>query len=151
MADLTYYIFDGILVGFAGGGHIFMIAGSGGGSGSTSHTGSDTANNVYATGVKTTGGSKSKSHKHGGPLPLGKYKIHPSAKNPHLGRSCYLEPDPHNQMFGRSGFYIHGTGPHGSDGCIVPPSRLSFLLDQIDKDGGGTMFVEETTGGERFA
>jgi hypothetical protein len=148
MADLTYYIFDGILVGNAGGGYIFMTAGSGGGSHSTSARATDVADNVYATGVQTV---EKPQHRHGGPLPLGKYKIHRSSKHKHLGRSCYLEPDKHNQMWGRSGFYIHGAGPHGSDGCIVPTNRLTYLLDRIDKDNGGTLFVEETTGGERFA
>ena len=149
--ELTYYIFEGLLVGFAGGGFIHIFAGSGGGAGSKVHHTSWTANNPYATGVKTTGKAAAKSHQHGGPLPLGNYTIHPSAQHSRLGRSCFLEPDSHNYMHARSAFFIHGQGRHGSDGCIVPFEKLGFLLDQIDKDGGGTLHVLETMHDRRFA
>jgi hypothetical protein len=29
---------------------------------------------------------------------------------------------------GRDGFYIHGAGPHGSDGCIVPTDKGQFQV-----------------------
>jgi len=68
-----------------------------------------------------------------GPIPRGTYAIgppfdyrrthtHPHGTGPY---SMRLTPDPHNQMFGRSGFLIHGASEnpkhHGqeSDGCIV--------------------------------
>jgi len=142
--ELTYYIREGLLVGYAGGGFIHVLAGAGGGAGSKVRRASWTANNPYATGVKTSGKAHSKSHKHGGPLPLGKYKIHPSTQHKRLGRSCFLEPDSRNYMGNRSDFFIHGRGRHGSDGCIVPFEKLGFLLDQIDKDKGGTLHVVET-------
>jgi hypothetical protein len=61
-----------------------------------------------------------------GPLPQGSYSIGAAlAIGP--GRTgkfvLPLRPDPANQMFGRSGFYIHGDNPAenftASDGCIV--------------------------------
>jgi hypothetical protein len=151
MAELTYYIFEGVLVGFAGGGFIQIFSGSGGGAGSTKNPTAWTANSPYATVVKTKGKASSKQHEHGGPLPLGRYTIHPSSKHQKLGRACYLEPNKRTYMFGRSGFYIHGKGRHGSDGCIVPSERLPFLLDRIDRDGGGTLHVMEGMEGDRFA
>jgi hypothetical protein len=150
--ELTYYIQEGLLVGYAGGGFIHIFAGSGGGAGSKVRRTSWTANNPYATGVKTAGKKDSPRHRHGGPLPLGKYTINPSAIHKGLGRSCFLEPDSRNYMGNRRNFYIHGRGRHGSDGCIVPFEKWGFLLDQIDKDNGGTLHVVETMDmGVRFA
>lgn len=56
----------------------------------------------------------------GGPLPPGRYLLHPPAAHPRLGPASFLEPDPANAMLGRDDFWIHGPGPRGSDGCIVP-------------------------------
>lgn len=70
----------------------------------------------------------------GGPIPPGAYRIHRSATNDVLGRSSFLEPDPANAMWGRDGFFIHGPGPKGSDGCIVPEqSCVAPILDRIDR------------------
>ena len=62
-----------------------------------------------------------------GPLPVGLYTIGLPADHPEsVGRfAMALVPDSANIMFGRSGFYIHGSDqdPHKfgqeSDGCIV--------------------------------
>lgn len=76
-----------------------------------------------------------------GPIPPGKYTIGPLEAHPVLGPAMALTPDPANQMFGGSGFYIHysnarrdaGEAPYrsvpgrnSSDGCIVctEPSGL---------------------------
>lgn len=56
----------------------------------------------------------------GGPLPPGRYLVHPPVRHPRLGPACFLEPDPATAMFGRDDFWIHGPGPRGSDGCLVP-------------------------------
>lgn len=56
----------------------------------------------------------------GGPLPPGRYLVHPPMRHPRLGPACFLEPDAANAMFGRDDFWIHGPGPRGSDGCLVP-------------------------------
>lgn len=150
-AELTYYIFEGLLVGYVGSAFFHLSAGSGGGSGSRVARTTLVANNPYATGVKTAGGAHAKGHEHGGPLPLGTYTIHPSTKHAKLGRAAYLEPTGKQAMHGRGGFYIHGQGRHGSDGCIVPFEKLTFLLDSIDKENGGTLHVLETSGDFRFA
>jgi hypothetical protein len=61
-----------------------------------------------------------------GPLPAGIYTITAINDDPHRGpHTCVLTPDPANQMFGRSGFLIHGDTANrthtASDGCIVAP------------------------------
>ena len=59
-----------------------------------------------------------------GPIPQGHYTIGPSFKDPHKGPIVmHLIPDPANQMFGRSGFLIHGDAiadpGSASEGCII--------------------------------
>ena len=73
-----------------------------------------------------------------GPIPRGAYAIsapfnyqktqaHPHGTGPY---SMRLTPDPHNQMFGRAGFLIHGpsTNPQHygqeSNGCVILPLPL---------------------------
>jgi len=151
-ATLTYYIFEGLLTGLANG-HVYNLeALSGGGGGSTAHPGNADTNNPYSQGVKTTG--EGKAHRHGGPIPMGRYRIEPPAQNRHLGRSCRLDPFDRvqdKQMFGRDGFFIHGRGPHGSDGCIVPLESFGQLMDDLATDRGGVLYVYEAMDGGRFA
>jgi hypothetical protein len=59
-----------------------------------------------------------------GPLPRGKYTIGPPHTSGHTGPyTMNLEPDPANEMFGRSAFRIHGDSiaapGTASNGCIV--------------------------------
>ncbi len=59
-----------------------------------------------------------------GPLPAGFYIIDNAYTHPHLGPICMnLEPDPTNQMKGRSLFRLHADSIEhpgfASDGCIV--------------------------------
>jgi hypothetical protein len=68
-----------------------------------------------------------------GPLPQGKYTIEKAIDSPTLGALALpLTPDPENEMFGRSGFFIHGDDSkwpgHSSDGCIVlgPAARQAI-------------------------
>lgn len=77
-----------------------------------------------------------------GPLPRGTYTIghlfnyHRTAASPHgTGpASMRLTPDSSNQMFGRSGFLIHGpsTNPshygQESNGCIILPLSLRHRI-----------------------
>ena len=106
-ASLTYYIWEGVLVGTAGGRLFHLLALSGGGAGSTKKSADFGGGDyVYMTGAKTTG----KKHKHGGPIPVGRYVIHKPEKHPHLGLAAFLEPDKTNRMMGRGGFFIHGRG-----------------------------------------
>lgn len=64
-----------------------------------------------------------------GPLPIGNYQIGPAEDNPDVGLyAMFLAPDRSNEMFGRSGFFIHGDNPQlnhtASDGCIVLPNPV---------------------------
>jgi hypothetical protein len=59
-----------------------------------------------------------------GPLPRGKYKINTPHNHSRLGPFVmFLQPDPENEMFGRSAFYFHGDNSRGdrsgSWGCII--------------------------------
>jgi hypothetical protein len=59
-----------------------------------------------------------------GPLPRGLYNMTALIDSPHTGlATIILDPDPANQMFGRSGFRIHGDNAAAnhtaSDGCII--------------------------------
>lgn len=151
-ADLTYYIFEGVLAGTVGPKMFHMEALSGGGGGSTLGKTSDAVNNPYSEGLKTAGKGSAKGHVHGGPIPPGKYTIQAPAQHPHLGLSAQLV-HPHWKPFGRDGFYIHGRGPHGSDGCIVPLNKIQFqeLMAALTASNGGTLFVQEAMEDIRFA
>lgn len=111
--DLVYNIVEGQLSGSIDGEFIFGRAGSGGRAnsktpGALNHW---LANNPFAVRVK-----KSADHP-GGPLPLGRYFV-----VTHESRSNWLRliPADGTAMHGRDGMAIHGRGPRGSDGCIVP-------------------------------
>jgi hypothetical protein len=151
-ANLTYYIFEGLLTGIIDGRLYHVPALSGGGGGSTKHAGEASTNNPYMEGMTTSATVDPKRHVHGGPIPPGKYKIEKPAHHPHLGLSAKLVHPKWHPM-GRAGFYIHGRGPHGSDGCIVPldSSQLQSLLNALAQSNGGTLAVEESMGGDRFA
>ena len=148
--NLTYYILEGVLTGTVGGKLFHMLAVSGGGAGSTKHRPTASANNPYMEALKTKGSSA--GHVHGGPIPPGKYTILKPSHHHHLGLSAKLV-HPRFRPMGRDGFYIHGRGHHGSDGCIVPLDAVKFhqLMSALTRSDGGVLFVEETTGGERFA
>jgi hypothetical protein len=150
-ADLTYYIVEGVLTGIVNGQVVHMIALSGGGGGSTLHKTVMSMNNPYMETLKTVGSGK--HHVHGGPLPPGKYHTCTPAHHPHLGLSARLDPATPKPPMGRDGFYIHGTGPHGSDGCIVPTDKTQFqkLMGMLTASNGGTLFVAETMDLSRFA
>ena len=63
-----------------------------------------------------------------GPLPQGKYKFGTPVAQSHLGPFAIpLIPDPANEMFGRSDFFVHGdTTPSGnaSEGCVIVPRSV---------------------------
>lgn len=146
-AQLTYYIFEGVLTGFAGEKTIHMTALSGGRGGSRlKNVTTDAANNPYLTGLAT---SHSKGI-HGGPIPTGRYAIEtPKVQN--VGEHKILAAklvESHKLANGRGGFFIHGRGPHGSDGCIVPSSDSKFdeLMTALRKDSGGVLYVQQAMG-----
>ncbi|MFO1250125.1 MAG: hypothetical protein U1E77_03030 [Inhella sp.] len=116
MNELTYNIQSGRLSGRVDGVAITASAGSGGRAGSKTAGALNywLANNPFATHVKLN----NKLGSSGGPLPLGTYAL-----ALHESRPNWIRLNPtgkHFDLHGRAGFAIHGRGPRGSDGCIVP-------------------------------
>ena len=78
-----------------------------------------------------------------GPLPVGSYTIEgPIADGGHLGPFVLpLSPWPVNNMFGRSGFFIHGDNQAmnhtASNGCII----LARQWRQLIATTGDTLLV----------
>lgn len=75
-----------------------------------------------------------------GPLPVGIYTIGP-AHTPldHLGPVAMpLVPHPANEMFGRSGFFMHGDNDRlnhsASDGCLIFARGFRDQVDQSPDD-----------------
>src|SRR3954469_15036364 len=113
--DLLYNIVEETLVGSIDGVSISAQAGSGGRAGSKTAGAVNLflANNPYATRVKKTG-------KHpGGPLPMARYELRTHESHANWIRLTPIAVDD-PLLRGRAGFAIHGRGPWGSDGCIVP-------------------------------
>jgi len=79
----------------------------------------------------------------GGPLPPGHYLVHRTEQHGHLGQANWLESItahlrvPTRDFTKAYGFYIHGRGPKGSDGCIVPENRSDreWVQGAIDRLG----------------
>lgn len=64
-----------------------------------------------------------------GPLPMGSYTFCTPLLQSHLGPYAIpLIPAPGNEMFGRSGFYMHGDSIENpgsaSEGCIIMPRAV---------------------------
>ena len=86
-----------------------------------------------------------------GPIPVGEYTISPKQNFPDLNLvdAMRLTPAPGNQMFGRSGFLIHGDSTahpgEASHGCIIlgrnDRMRVATLVDQDEV--GLTVVAEE--------
>lgn len=75
-----------------------------------------------------------------GPLPRGKYTFGRVVEGSHLGPfAIELIPDASNEMFGRSGFFMHGDSiahPRcASEGCIVIPRTIREFAVNVDKVG----------------
>ena len=81
-----------------------------------------------------------------GSLPQGQYTISPEHTVPHLGPCVMaLTPSPDNEMFGRSGFFIHGDNPEenftASDGCIVCNAALRQQIADLVASGESQLTV----------
>jgi Protein of unknown function (DUF2778) len=73
-----------------------------------------------------------------GPLPCGLYDIGDAYLDPEKGPlTMRLTPHPENEMFGRSGFMIHGdeVGNPGkqlaSDGCMIFAYATRLAIDSV--------------------
>ncbi len=70
-----------------------------------------------------------------GPIPQGSYTIGPPRDPPDLMGvlALSLTPDPANQMFGRTDFFIHGDNDKldysASEGCIILSLATRRLID----------------------
>ena len=69
-----------------------------------------------------------------GPIPRGRYTISSflAATSTHGPDVLVLVPDAANQMFGRSGFLIHGDSKEhpgdASEGCIILSSQIRLFI-----------------------
>lgn len=68
-----------------------------------------------------------------GPIPRGIYEMTATVEHSRLGPfAIELTPNIGNQMFGRSGFWVHGDSVErpgdASDGCIVLPLQVREQL-----------------------
>jgi|GEM_PF-487572 len=68
-----------------------------------------------------------------GPIPQGDYEIGPAHTHPRLGAlAMALTPRGDQELFGRSGFFIHGDNQlmdhTASEGCIILPRQTRALL-----------------------
>lgn len=66
-----------------------------------------------------------------GPIPRGEYRVGLPYTHPTKGPVVFrLTPSEQNDMFGRSGFLIHGDNARGdaSHGCIILPRNVRDLI-----------------------
>lgn len=75
-----------------------------------------------------------------GPLPRGRYTIEPEASSSRLGIiAMRLTPNLENEMFDRSGFFIHA--PDFSEGCIVQQETTRCLIAEYVRHGRNQLEV----------
>jgi hypothetical protein len=84
--------------------------------------------------------------KYKGPIPAGRYRIGNSRACKSDGTpldNFPLIPDPSNNMYGRSGFLIHGGNPEGdpSAGCIIASKAIR---DAIERSGDRDLVVYDS-------
>lgn len=83
-----------------------------------------------------------------GPIPRGVYRVSHPWDHVRLGPvSFFLEPDPSNVMFRRSGFFIHGDNEYGnnsaSNGCIILPRKARDEVATLRAQAGRIGLVLE--------
>jgi hypothetical protein len=75
-----------------------------------------------------------------GPIPCGAYTIGEAYDDLGGKGSCVLPltPSPDNEMFGRSGFLMHGDSishpGEASEGCVIMPPTARHDVDNSDDD-----------------
>jgi hypothetical protein len=150
MGSLRYSIASQLLTGDVAGKSFSIFTVSGGGRGSTRTPHGQPDQKIMASWDHRTKTSKA-TNVRGGPLPPGFYIVHAPTKHAKLGLSAYLEPTVtavlHMNPIGQVevsprdfepgvGFYIHGRGKLGSDGCLVPMDQFHELMAALKKDAG---------------
>ena len=73
-----------------------------------------------------------------GPIPRGIYRLVGPCDTIRLGPVVYyLDPSPDNNMYGRSGFFIHGDNAFGnqtaSHGCIILHRKVREKIADVSK------------------
>lgn len=145
--ELRYSIADEMLYGSVAGETFSMRAFSGGGRGSTAGI---QRNDLAHWNTQKKAPARFDAANRGGPLPVGLYLAIYVDGHKRFGRCAFLQQtllslihaDPTSPVgiavTERDDFFIHGDGPRGSDGCIVPAQRtaLRALLGAIAKASG---------------
>jgi hypothetical protein len=136
---LTYDVANEWLSGKIGNQEISLRACSGGGRASKVHPGGKPGQLGLAS-WNTQRKQNDARGIRGGPLPVGMYMVQKPAHHPDLKLSAYLQQTLTSMLYEnpaaptgvavtkRDGFYIHGRGPKGSDGCIVPMEKFDELM-----------------------
>lgn len=151
---LTYSIAQETLQGSIGQESFYMRAWSGGGRGRTG-SGAEHSYDSYDVFRKEKGNVR------GGPLPPGLYICRFQLHHPKFHRCIYLEPtitamfqvdsQAHVHVYDRDGFYIHGRGPVGSMGCIVPENEADRQrLNEAVKNATTTVLLKVADVGMPF-
>lgn len=155
--SLRYSIRDECLYGTVAGASFSMKAFSGGGRGSTA--GKERMDLAHWD-IRKKAPDKFDETNRGGPIPLGAYLASYYGIHPVLGScarldqtiSSLLQRDCESpiglSVTDRGGFFIHGEGPKGSDGCIVPANKLDLksLLASIKAASGPVLLVVHSEG-----
>lgn len=134
MATLTYDLYTGVLIAQSDKNpenRVLATALSGG------------SNYHEFSGVKQVKSHGARGHVHGGPIPLGRWKVHaPGTAHPDGGR---LRPNwiPIGPVSnGRTLLYIHPRGTL-TEGCIAVDDDMRFLeiRSLVEREKGGEIFV----------
>jgi hypothetical protein len=154
MSDiLGYSIVKEWLEGTVGNEKFSMRAWSGGGRGRLGGGAEHTAASYDVFRKETDPGT---AHIHGGPIPPGAYICYYLAHHRRYGECIFLQQTVTSlidvqvkgglaiRFYNRDGFFIHGRGKHGSDGCIVPEnqSARARLNKALKKAGKGTVMLK---------
>ena len=149
---LFYYIAFQRLWGEVNGTKLYMDAASGGGRGSSTHPQGDPLDKGSPLGSWDSDRKIDEAKGiRGGPLPSGWYVVQPPKPYPEynwsmgaelvptatsLIRRIETEPNLKIEVTSRNGFFIHGPGHKGSDGCIVPFKKADFykLMEALKGD-----------------
>lgn len=157
---LRYSITDEMLYGTVDKVSISTRAFSGGGRGSTKDA-QRTDLSHWNTQKKAP--AKFSYENRGGPLPTGFYVVSYVGKYKHFGECARLDQTITSllhvdvtaplgvKVTDRNGFLIHGEGPKGSDGCIVPAGKpaLKKVLAAL-KNSKSTVLLEVHSEGVRM-